>query len=203
MDSWKEVRGKRIDARDAAVIAGSAGLAMQHPEQLREVVARQVGVDDFDGTARRPGPDSAQHFGPHLNRGSAIRTPHVRAAERPRWPRKIHSGGGVQDHRRSEIDDLLGSGGRLGIIAIALHGHEAGRVHPTILAQASTHGPMLIPRVCGLSPECPGRQQRRQPGCVRGRRCAAIRGHGRLARRRWRRASQRSIRRTILPARWR
>ena len=110
---------------DLAVIAREFGLTVDRAEQLAEIVAGQIGVDDLDRPAGNRAPGKGRALPPHLQRRAAVRAAEIGDAQR-----------GFQSSRLHTVDRPGDQGGRAsirraprcrtGIVAGALHRHETG-----------------------------------------------------------------------------
>ncbi len=118
--------GVGVDLVELCVIALDVGLIVDRAEKLAEVIAGKIGVDDLDGARRKLAAQMAEHLAPHSHRGATVRAAHIGDAHPRAVIGELHSIDGADDQGNGEIDDVARAGRRLGIIARALHGHEAG-----------------------------------------------------------------------------
>ena len=84
-------RGENVEIVDLWVVASDVGLTVDHPEDLAEIVARQIGINHLYRPARHEVPDLLQHPSPHIDGGAAIRRAHVGGAKRRTVIGKLHA----------------------------------------------------------------------------------------------------------------
>ncbi len=121
-------RSQRIDLVELRIVALDVRLVVDGAEELAEIIAGQIGVDDLDRPARQLPAQMAEHLAPHLHRGAPIGAAHIGDAQSLAVVGELHPFDGADDQGNGEIDDVARAGRRLRIIAGALHRHEAGGV---------------------------------------------------------------------------
>ena len=132
-------RSQRIDLVELRIVALDVRLVVDGAEELAEIIAGQIGVDDLDRPARQLPAQMAEHLAPHLHRGAPVGAAHIGDAQSLAVVGELHPFDGADDQGNGEIDDVARAGRRLRIIAGALHRHEAGGV-------ALAHVPLAFPR---------------------------------------------------------
>src|SRR5258708_35210915 len=95
-------RGENVEIVDLCVVARDVGLTVDHPKDLAEIVARQVGIDHLYRPARHKAPYLLQHPSPHIDGGAAIRRTHVGGTKRRTVIGKLHAYDGF-------VHDLAGT----------------------------------------------------------------------------------------------
>src|SRR4029077_15424671 len=61
--------GENVEIVDLRVVASDVGLNVDHPEDLAEIVARQIGINHLYRPARHEAPDLLQNPSPHIDGG--------------------------------------------------------------------------------------------------------------------------------------